>query len=234
MKLKKYLFLLFTSTFVSLNSFALEKTMLDTSIYFTSKADIQFIDQDEVQDFKGHIRYKKGDSLWISFTGFMGIEGARIMVKKDSTYVINKLENSYLSFTNYEQNDLIPFGLTLEEWDLILLNTSISNIPDSNILIETNLDTKILTKYDSDKISKYYIDSNNNLTKMTIDKRSLNTTCEIVFNLFKKEPTLKKDISYQKTISIKSDYNDIKIKINYSAINFNKTISMPFSYSKKL
>lgn len=204
----------------------------DSNLYFTSKAEIEFIDHEDIQQFKSHIRYKKGDSLWMSFTGFMGIEGARIMVKKDSTYVINKLENTFLKFTNHEQNDLIPFGISLEEWDLILLNSPIKIENDSNTLVEKEGTQKIITQYVPSKSTKYFLDSKNNLTKMIIDNKEQNTICEIQFSQFKKNPITQHDISHFKSISIKSEYNDVKINISYLNINFNQSISMPFSYSK--
>ena len=60
--------------------------------FFTAKSEITVQKNGEKEEFTAHIRYNLKDTLWISFSGSFGVEGARMLVVKDSTYIINKIE----------------------------------------------------------------------------------------------------------------------------------------------
>jgi hypothetical protein len=66
--------------------------------FFHAKSEIVIERNGEKQDFTAHIRYNLKDTLWVSFTGAFGIEGARMLVTKDSTYIINKIEKTNMAF----------------------------------------------------------------------------------------------------------------------------------------
>ncbi|TBT96510.1 putative oolyprenol monophosphomannose synthase, partial [Hamiltosporidium magnivora] len=83
---------------------------------------LQFKVDNSVESFTTHIRYKPQDSVWMSFTGLLGIEGARLLIDKDSVYVHNKLEKTYFATPIQEKNEWVPFGFSLEDWDILLTN----------------------------------------------------------------------------------------------------------------
>lgn len=47
-------------------------------------------------DVSMNIRIRKDEGIWVSVTGFMGIEGARALITPDSIKVLNKLQGVYL------------------------------------------------------------------------------------------------------------------------------------------
>lgn len=66
--------------------------------FFTAKSEITVQKNGEKEEFTAHIRYNLKDTLWISFSGSFGVEGARMLVVKDSTYIINKIEKTSMAF----------------------------------------------------------------------------------------------------------------------------------------
>ncbi len=68
--------------------------------YFSSRIDVEYIpastnpEEQDKKNFNVSIRMLKDSLVWIS-AGLFGIEGARVMINKDSMVVMNKLERNY-------------------------------------------------------------------------------------------------------------------------------------------
>ncbi|MCW3124406.1 MAG: hypothetical protein JWO03_64 [Bacteroidetes bacterium] len=65
--------------------------------WLTTRIKADYSDGQQSLDFTVVVRMRRDSVLWMSLQGPFGIEGARILVTRDSVRIINKLSNEYLN-----------------------------------------------------------------------------------------------------------------------------------------
>lgn len=197
--------------------------------FFYAKSEIVIERNGLKEDFIAHIRYNLKDTLWVSFTGTFGIEGARMLITKDSTYIINKLEKSSTVFTNGEENDIIPYAFSLEDWKVLLLNIPLLKDSSTEIVMEN--DILLNTNYSLDKIQKTY-QKNNRILKCQFNNTRRGMLCEVVYNQYDNS-TKTWNLAKERQIQIsQSSAEPIKISIKYLDFTFNEPKPFHFNFSK--
>jgi Domain of unknown function (DUF4292) len=193
--------------------------------FFSAKADISIDKNDEKQDFTGHIRFNTRDTLWISFTGSFGIEGARMLVTNDSTFVINKLEKTAMAYSNDQSNDLIPYSFSMYDWRMLLLN-----IPYPIDSFSTQDPDSSWVKLSSDSKVKYKLKSNLVHT-CQLQQFSTNMSCNVDFSQFVKQE--KMQIANHRILNISNGgENSFKIVIRYVDFKLNSIEPFVFNFAK--
>ena len=91
------------------------------------------------QSFTTNIRWKKGEKIWLSMS-IIGIEGARVLITKDSIKIMDKLNNRYIlkPLSYIKQKTLVD--LTFADIENLLLGQLI--FTDSTIAKYANNATK--------------------------------------------------------------------------------------------
>ena len=197
--------------------------------FFHAKSEITIERNGVKEDFIAHIRYNLKDTLWVSFTGTFGIEGARMLMTKDSTYILNKIEKTSTVFTNEEENDIIPYAFSLEDWKILLLN--IPSKPDSSSEIIMENDLLLTTQYSKDKIQKTY-QKNNRILKCQFNNTRRGMLCEIVYNQYDNS-TKTWNLAKERQVQINQALSEpIKISIKYLDFAFNQPRPFHFNFSK--
>lgn len=51
--------------------------------------------EDEAYDFSGNLRMRRDSTVWITVSGSMGMEGARVLITQDSVIVVNRVDKTY-------------------------------------------------------------------------------------------------------------------------------------------
>jgi len=201
----------------------------DSLFFFHAKSEIAIERNGEREEFTAHIRYNLKDTLWVSFTGTLGIEGARMLITNDSTYIINKLEKNHMIFSSKEANYIIPYAFSLNDWKTLLLNIPMKEDSASEIVMENEI--QITTHYTQDNIRKIY-QKNNRILKCQFNNTREGGLCEVVFSQYEnanKNWTLAKERQIQ--VNQPSD-SPIKISIRYLNFTFNQPKPFTFNYSK--
>jgi hypothetical protein len=198
--------------------------------FFTAKSEITIQKNGEKEEFTAHIRYNLKDTLWISFTGSFGIEGARMLVTKDSTYIINKIEKTSLAFFSEEENYLIPYAFSLQDWNLLLLNQPL--ISDSNTEFIMENDVKISSHYSDHHIKKMY-QKNNRLLKCHFNNTRSGKLCEVMYSNYTAD-SKSWAIAKERNVKIIQSTEDepITISIRYLDFAFNSPRPFNFNFSK--
>lgn len=199
----------------------------DSFHYFSAKADIEVISHGITESFTANLRYKAEDTLWISFTGTLGMEGMRMLITKDSTYVINKIEKSSFKFSNTIENTFLPLTLNLEDWKMILFNKMYTI--DTSTLIVHQDDNASYTYYCTDYTKILLVSDENNIERATFQNSGLQ--CSVVFNNFKRLIGDKK-IAYSRIIEIKTINETWKMRLVYENHSLNKAFTIPFEFAK--
>lgn len=195
--------------------------------FFQAKSDISVERAGNKEEFTAHIRFNLIDTLWISFTGTFGIEGARMMMTPDSTFIINKLEKTAFAYPAGEENDIIPYSFSLADWKILLLNQFIDTI---NTTIEE--DNKLWQiRYDDHQIKKMYF-SKNQLNQCKFNNTRNGLTCHVEFSEFETKQA-KTEIAKLRKISIDRHSDDtVQILIKYVDYKFNHPQPFVFNFAK--
>jgi predicted RNA-binding protein with PUA domain len=197
--------------------------------FFYAKSEVSIERNGVKEDFIAHIRYNLKDTLWVSFNGTFGIEGARMLVTKDSTFIINKLDKSGTVFTNEEENDIIPYAFSLEDWKVLLLNIPLQKDSSTEIVMEN--DILLTTNYSIDKIQKTF-QKNNRILKCQFKNTRRGMLCEVVYNQYDNS-TKTWNLARERHIQIsQSSAEPIKIAIKYLDFTFNEPKPFHFNFSK--
>ncbi|WMJ72862.1 DUF4292 domain-containing protein [Cytophagaceae bacterium ABcell3] len=89
--------------------------------YFSSKAKVHYKDGNNDMNANMNIRIKKDEVIWASLTHPLGIEGARILVKPDSIYIHDKINNSNTAYGLDFINQTFDLDLSFQNLQAILL-----------------------------------------------------------------------------------------------------------------
>lgn len=91
---------------------------------FNARAKIKYDDGDQRLSFVAQLRMKEGQYIWIS-ASFLSYEVARILIRPDSIFAINRWEKSYVadSYDNFNQSYEIP--ASYHQLEQLLLGNSI-------------------------------------------------------------------------------------------------------------
>src|SRR4051812_49356355 len=78
---------------------------------FSAKVKIDYQGKENSDQATAYIRIQKDSLIWISLTGALGIEGMRVMIKKDSVRLLNKLQKTvqFRSIAYLQELTEIPF-----------------------------------------------------------------------------------------------------------------------------
>jgi hypothetical protein len=197
--------------------------------FFYAKSEIVIERNGTKEDFVAHIRFNLKDTLWVSFTGTFGIEGARMLITKDSTFIINKLDKTSAVFTNEEENDIIPYAFSIEDWKILLLNIPKEKDSVAEVIMEK--DVLLTTQYLENKIQKTY-QKNNRILKCHFNNTKKGTICEVVYNQYDNSTKIW-DLAKERQILISQGSTDpIKISIKYLDFTFNQVKPFHFNFSK--
>lgn len=200
---------------------------------FSAKVKVEFQDKNDNEQATAFVRMHKDSVIWISLTGALGVEGFRVLIKKDNVVVWNKLKKTvqYRSLQHLSSLTQIPFDFkTLQ--DLIVGNPIFI---DSNVVSYRNKEQETLILMVGD-LFKHLItlDNSNYLVKHSklddVDA-SRNRTMDITFSDY--EYANGHWFPKQRIISV-AENNKLDISMEYKQYKFNEPLTYPFNLPKNI
>lgn len=91
---------------------------------FNARAKIKYDDGDQRISFVAQLRMKHSQYIWIS-ASFLSYEVARILIRPDSIFAINRLEKSYVSESYDKFNQSYEIPASYKQLEQLLLGNSI-------------------------------------------------------------------------------------------------------------
>ncbi|MBK8500746.1 MAG: DUF4292 domain-containing protein [Saprospiraceae bacterium] len=91
---------------------------------FNARAKIKYDDGDQRISFVAQLRMREGYYIWIS-ASFLTYEVARILIRPDSIFAINRLEKSFVSESYDKFNQSYEIPATYKQLEQLLLGNSI-------------------------------------------------------------------------------------------------------------
>jgi uncharacterized protein DUF4292 len=205
-------------------------TPLDfTTFYGKAKAD--FSSDQASGNATVYIRMQKDSVIWISVTGPLNIEGARVLITPDSIKIINKLEGTaqLSSIKHLRQITRLPLGFT-DFQNIILGKPSVINNAELNFDLKPD-SIKVSAEQSSINYlfsflrsnfvlgqSRFIASSNNNLVDANIFYNNYQTINGINF-------------SADRSIAV-TGTAPMKLQLSFKEYNFNQPQTFPFTISK--
>jgi hypothetical protein len=200
-----------------------------TTFYGKAKAD--FNSERASGNATVYIRMQKDSIIWISVTGPLNIEGARVLITQDSIKIINKLEGTVQlsSIQHLQQITRLPFSFTDFE-NVILGKPSVFN--DAELSFDLKPDSiKVSAQQSSINYifsflrsnfvlgqSRFIANSNGDLIDANIFYNNYQTINGINFSA-------DRDIAVTGTAPM-------KLELNFKEYNFNQPQTFPFTISR--
>lgn len=178
------------------------------------------------QSFTTNIRWKKGDRIWMSMS-IIGIEGARVLITRDSIKIMDKINERYIlkplsyikekTFVDLSFSDIENLLLG----QLIFTDTSKAKYADNpaNIMISAD-GVQFLTDVVFDKSTK-------NLSSIFVKDKLHPQTVSSTYNNY--ETQLGKPFSMDRYLEIKSGPETFSMDAKFQSIEIRQNLEYPFA-----
>ena len=208
--------------------------------YFGAKVAATYeIDKDS-RSFTANLRIRRDSAIWMSISPALGIEVARVLITRDSLKFINRIDGKYFKGNYSYLNELLQIDVNFQMVQAILLgNSYLHHAVENYIAVRENQDL-IFSTLKKRKMRRE--------TELEIPQI---LTQEIWFSALKKKITRVEMKDYRPVREFIVNYNgfeeveqtilpnsmeikanakkQVKIRLDYSKININKTLNFPFT-----
>ena len=213
---------------------AYKKVIKNTIEYktFSAKVRVQYEGKDGGDEATGFVRMQKDSIIWISLRGALGIEGFRVIIKKDSVIVLNLLKKNVQlrSFSYLKEISELPFDFTT------LQNLIVGNpvFLDSNIVsYKVNGNDEFLVLMIGEYF-KHLVSLDNNEYKILHSKLDdidiiRNRTCDITFGGY--DYSSGRPFSTYRKISV-AEQSKLDVSLDFKQYAFGEQLTFPFNIPK--
>jgi hypothetical protein len=201
--------------------------------WFATRIKVEYSDPMQSQDFTAVVRMKRDSVMWVSLQGPFGIEGARILITRDTIKLVNKLSGEYLCQPIGYLSTLLPMQIDMGHLqDFILgyylqfsgVGTTYRGMEDSLHLIQAE---SAQMRYRASLYPQNYTLAKSLLTDKMAGEE-MNTT----FGGYTAEQG--KPFSEDRTIDIKQGSKTINLHLSYTKVRINEPLVFPFEVDPSL
>jgi len=197
------------------------------------KAKVEFTDK-KTQSFTANIRMVRDSIIWASLTGTLGVEGARVIVTKDSIHILDKLNKVYYKKPFNFIYQYVPFSLSMNFLqDILIGNNSI----DTTIKTDFMVDKTYVLKQETEKLVTSYAITPDNFVALIVKMQETLDNRQVAMKYEDYRPANDTDsasklFSFQRYVDFKSG-KKINIDIKFSKVSWNEELSFPFNVGEK-
>lgn len=195
--------------------------------WFSSRIKVEYNDNNLSQDFTAAVRMRRDSMLWISLQGPFGIEGGRILITRDSIFVVNKLSNEYLRQPISYLAKVMPMQTELSHLQDFILGYYLifagatpdyRGLEDSLHLIQAESPQ---FRYRSSLYPQNYT-----LAKSVLTDKMLSQQMNVTFTGYSQEQG--KPFSNERSIDIKQGTKLLNLHLVFTKIKVNEVLNFPF------
>ncbi len=210
--------------------------------WMNAKASITVLRNNENIDFNVVMRIRNDSVIWLSISPGLGIEAVRVLIRKDSVKVLDKINKRYWVSDFKYLNKLFEIPVTFD----MLLSVIEGNYfsyqdetkprsayVDNQYYLLSNLvrKKKLRSEEDVDLTKKYIQDvwispDNYRIAASLTQDRRAHVSCDIRYSDFRMVET--RLFPFHSNIVLKAD-KPFKIAVEYSKVAVNKPLEFPFN-----
>ena len=205
-------------------------------LYFTSKSNIHYKDDDEDLQANAMLRMKKDSIIWINVNAGLGIEALRAVITPDSIVVVDKLKKRYVVYDFASLSQRYNFDLDFKLIQDLILGNLIREKSDSDkVTRETNY--AVLTqKQNQDIIENYINETLSKVQKLHISEPGTTNLLSVDYSRFEDVEGRKipKIVTFDLDYTFMGKKYNVSIDIDHQKTEFSdKGIKFPFNIPAK-
>jgi len=198
---------------------------------FSAKVDVDYRGGDDKHyDVNANLRMHKDSLIWISVNAVFGIEAMRLLINKDSVFLLDKLNKTYLTRSIDYLQEVSGLPLTLSNLQDILAGNPV--FIDS--VVSYSNDNCTISLLSIGKTFKNLVTINgekNVLVHSKLDDLDITRSRTADLNYDDYENKKGKSFSSKRRITV-AEKNKLDISLNFKQYEFNDDLSFPFSIPK--
>lgn len=197
-----------------------------------TRAKLVWDDGKSEQDFQASIRLKKDSIVWMSLSGALNVEGARLFLSPDTFRLINKISNEYIVHDfNYLENWLLQFPVSFKMLQQIISGAKIDIHERASMA--SYQDSMFVLYCETDKmLEKIWVNTGNyTISKILLKDKLLTQQMTVTFDGYNQLQG--KPFSYKRSIEINRDGLIMKLDIDFTKVRLNEELAYPFDVSDK-
>ncbi len=213
---------------ISLDTLLLEMDKRWQYDWLSARIRVNYADRSQQKSFTANVRMRRDSVLWISVTSIMGVEVARLLMKEDSVFFIDRLNKKFQAGHFSMLSKYFPFPFEILQLQRIVTGEMISVLSERPVL-KTEKESFILMS-ENNKTSQTVRISRSNLTISTqylLDKQN-DRSVSLVFDDYRTEDG--RLFSFSRNISA-SDTNEITLSLKFSKVKWDEPQTFPFHVS---
>jgi hypothetical protein len=178
-----------------------------------------------------YVKMQKDSIIWISLTGPLNIEGARILVTQDSLKIINKLENTVQLSSIAHLQQITKLPLTFSDFQNIILGKPVLYNSDS---LDYQIKGDSITVTATNQLLRYiYSFTKNNFLLGQSNFQTVNNSSVTGANIFYNDYHLINNMQFAEGRDIAvTGTSPLKLELDFKEYNFNQPQSFVFTISK--
>jgi hypothetical protein len=210
-------------------------------VYITLKSKLNYSDSTNKLGAVVNTRMKKDSIIWMSITPGLGIEALRVMIRPDSIFILDRLNNNAYAYPfSYIQNEL---HADVDFYNL--QNLIVGNMPfalhDSDMVVKDSIGSfyYVSQQRDSLKIENFVAFSNEKLYRVLFARTGMPDRMEVKYDQFNPTADSTWIMPYFNEIDVSystegKGLKSLKLTIEHSKIEISpKPLNFPFNVPKK-
>ena len=197
----------------------------------SAHAKLAWDDGTSEQDFQATIRMKKDSLVWMSITGPLNVEAARVFITPDTFQLLNKINTEYTGRNFTYINNWLLFPVTFPMLQQILTGEKLNIHEKASTAVYEDSMFVIYTE-NNNLLEKIWVNSRNyTIAKILLKDKLLTQQMSITFdnyNLVDGKP-----FSYNRVIEVNRNGAILTLTIDFTKVKLNENLSYPFEVTEK-
>ena len=200
---------------------------------FSAKINVDYQGSDgKKYDVNAFVRMRKDSIIWVSVNALLGIEAMRIVIKKDSVWMLNKLDKEYSVRSLEVLQEIAALPLDLRSVQELIIGNPV--FFDTANVVSYTINNDNISMLSFGQFFKHLLTLSSSshviLNSKLDDVNPLrNRTCYLNYSDYEDKKGVQ--FSTNRVISV-TEKTKLDIKLNYKQYEFNETLTYPFSVPK--
>ena len=198
---------------------------------FSAKIDVDYRGGDDKHyDVNATLRMYKDSLIWVSVNAVLGIEAMRMLINKDSVFLLDKLNKTYLTRSIDYLQEISGLPLTLPALQNLLVGNPV--FVDSIVSYSNDNNSIALLSIGKSFKNLLSINGNNNvLVNSKLDDLDITRSRTANLSYDDYENKKNRNFSSKRRISV-SEKNKLDISLHFKQYEYNDDVNFPFSIPK--
>ena len=200
--------------------------------WVNAKAKITFKDVNKTQNFKATIRMRTDSLIWMNVKK-LNVEGARILINKDSVYIINRIDKEYYIKGLDYLEDTYNLPANFEALQTMILGNPYFFKEHQFKVSSTEEQYRLSSEKGTNTLSDYWVNgSDYGLEQMSF--LDLRNSRKLVVGYEDYQLLGPVNFSHRRNFKMESEQTgDVEVIISFSTVELDVPKSMPFSISSR-